>query len=81
MSVFVLLSVCVRVLSGADGEAAHVLSQPRVELWLDNLPGLARLSRSGSAALGPLGLDLTLHLAPGLGAQGRLVDLADTLTV
>lgn len=59
------LSVC--VLSGASREAAHVLSEPGVEFWLNQLSGLVQIGRLGSPALRPLGLDLTLHLPPGLG--------------
>ncbi len=56
------------VLSRARREAAHVLGEPGVEFRLNHLSGLVHVSRLGSPALGPLSLDLTLHLPPGLGS-------------
>ncbi len=67
--------MCVCVLSGAGREAAHVLGEPGVEFRLNQLSGLVQISRLGSAALRPLGLDLTLHLSPGLRTESRLMDL------
>lgn len=56
--------VCIHVLSGASREAAHVLSEPGVELRLNQLPGLVQVSRLSPAALSSLCLDLTRHLPP-----------------
>lgn len=63
-------------LSGASGEAAHVFGEPGVKVGRNQLPGFVWISRLGSPPLGPLGLDLTLYLPPGLRPQSRFVNLA-----
>lgn len=73
--------MCVCVLSGASREAAHVLCEPGVEFRLNRLHGLVHISRLGSPALGPLSLDLTLHLPPGLGPESRLMDLHKNIII
>lgn len=63
------------MLSGASREAAHVFCEPGVEVSWNQLPGFVLISRLGSP-LGPLGLDLMLHLSPGLCPQSWFVNLS-----
>lgn len=61
-----IFCVCVCVLSGASREAAHVLCEPGVKLRNNQRSSFVHVGRLGSPTVGPLRLDLALHLPPGL---------------
>lgn len=58
--------ICVCTSSGSSWEAAHILSEPGVELWLNKPFSFVQISRLGSSSFSSLSLDLALHLPPGL---------------